>query len=356
MSETQTFTLPASEFDLKLLPEHARVPGTAAFREAVSRFFDTSFLGFAGKASVLVTEEKITVTWSPDSSRETPLQEIVLKLQNGRVTEGIQLLLLLLSRDPDNCDVLYNLGLAESSVGNLELSETHLRRVVELSPRFVDGLVALGTTLSRMHQVAEAMELLETALELEDGNLCAHKNLGVMLLKQGNHDRAVTHLQRAVEIDPDDQGSWLGLGNAFRQGTKMPNAAHAYRRAIAINAHNDFAEAAREGLNALSRAKFENKTADEPRLDAVEYCASAIKLFSSMPLESTKVIAAEISMLGRSGLDVNGTSKRYTLKSLPGDFLGLQLVCYMYVAFQLIAPGTDIGFNLSREYQIARER
>ncbi len=69
------------------------------------------------------------------------------------------------------------------------------------------------------------------------------------------------------------------------------------------------------------------------------------------------VIACSVAINPALGFKVvNSTSKRYTLKSLSGDFVGLQLVCYLYVAFQIIAPGTDVGFDLSHEYQIALGR
>ena len=37
----------------------------------------------------------------------------------------------------------------------------------------------------------------------------------------------------------------------------------------------------------------------------------------------------------------------------PSEFSGLQLLCVMYVAFQIVAPGADTGFDVSREYQSA---
>lgn len=63
----------------------------------------------------------------------------------------------------------------------------------------------------------------------------------------------------------------------------------------------------------------------------------------------------EILALGRSGLDVASPSTRYQLESLGGDFSGLQLVCYLYAAIQQFAPGTDVGFDLSKEYGAAKE-
>ena len=84
------------------------------------------------------------------------------------------------------------------------------------------------------------------------------------------------------------------------------------------------------------------------------YCLSAIEKFEKMSEEEVKRIGFEIATKGRSGFDTNDPAPKYQLKSLPGDFSGLNLVCYMYVAFKSIAPQTDIGFDLSKEYAAAK--
>lgn len=50
---------------------------------------------------------------------------------------------------------------------------------------------------------------------------------------------------------------------------------------------------------------------------------------------------------------MNDLAKKYRLKKMPGEFSGLQLVCYMYVGFKQIAPEQDIGFDLAEEYEDA---
>jgi hypothetical protein len=84
------------------------------------------------------------------------------------------------------------------------------------------------------------------------------------------------------------------------------------------------------------------------------YCLGAMERFSKMPQEEVKQIATEIALKGRTGLDTNDPAPKYQLKSLPGDFSGLNLVCLMYVAFKSFAPEMDIGFDLSKEYAAAQ--
>jgi thioredoxin-like negative regulator of GroEL len=196
--DQQTFTIQPRAFDTSLLPPHARAPGTPEFREAVNAFLLKAFNGFGGQVSVMVSNEQITVSWNPEATRARPLQFIVGKLQRGERAESIQLLNLLLTREPDNVDVLYNLGMALSDAGKLDLAETHLRRAVELSPDFPNALVALGIALARQQKDGEAKTFLERAVALEPDNLWVRRNLGVILLKQREYAEAAIHLLMAV--------------------------------------------------------------------------------------------------------------------------------------------------------------
>jgi hypothetical protein len=72
-----------------------------------------------------------------------------------------------------------------------------------------------------------------------------------------------------------------------------------------------------------------------------------------MPRDQVQKIGFEIAMLGTRGLDVNSSESKYTTRSLPGNFSGLHLLCYQYVAFHQFAPAQDIGFDLSKEYKMA---
>ena len=86
----------------------------------------------------------------------------------------------------------------------------------------------------------------------------------------------------------------------------------------------------------------------------VAYCLDALRYFEGSGPAKANTVAMEIAMLGRSGLDINDPAQKYTLRSLPGQFGGMRLLSMMYVGFQIIAPGRDVGIDLSREYAEAK--
>ena len=74
-----------------------------------------------------------------------------------------------------------------------------------------------------------------------------------------------------------------------------------------------------------------------------------------MPTAEIQKIGFEIGILGSKGLNPNDYTRKYPLRSLPGEYTALHLLCIMYVAFKKFAPDTDIGFDLSAEYEKALE-
>lgn len=356
----QCFTLPVDRFDPDLLPAEARTPGTESFRAAVNDALLGMFRDFRGRATVSVDDQRICVRWSSDPAEaSSPLDVAITHLRHGRTAQGVQILEFLLTASPDDVNVLYNLGLALSEARRFAEAEDHLGRAVELAPNFVHALVALGVAQLRQQNNETAVENLERAVALAPDNPWANRNLGIALLKVGDDAiQAVLHLRHAVESQPGDQGAWLALGDALTLADRLREAGEAYKRAIAIHPHNDLAEVARSASSKLAEDSMQRAapTAGTPRPDAIEYCVAAIRGFRGRPIEDVKQIAFEIATLGRGGIDVNDLFRRYRLDSLPGEFSGLQLVCLMYVGFQIVAPGTDVGIDLSREYSVALER
>ena len=84
------------------------------------------------------------------------------------------------------------------------------------------------------------------------------------------------------------------------------------------------------------------------------YCLTALETYAKMPIAQVRQVVYEIAMLGAGGLKIDDPSRKYHLRSLPGEFSALQLVSYLYVGMMQVAPGQDAGIDLSKEYAVAR--
>lgn len=329
--------------------------GTPAFREAVSAFLQSEFKDFGGHATIRVDDQTILVQWDPDSKQPNPLLSIVEKLQRGKQAEGIQLLELLLSHRPDDSVVLYNLGLALSDAGRVERAEEILRRAGNLNPKDVNIKVALGVALGRLRRDAEAAAVLKAATEQDPKNPWAQRNLGGMLLKAGKPEEAIPYYSTATKLLPNDQVAWLGLADACRLTGKTKEAENAYRTAVKINPHSELAEVARNGSNVLSQSSFDKVSQTLPRQDAVHYCLDALQRFSKMSPAELKKLTLELAMAGRNGFAVHNPNSRYQVKGLDGEFSELAMVSFLYVAMQQMSPGANVGFDLAKEYEMAKK-
>jgi len=100
---------------------------------------------------------------------------------------------------------------------------------------------------------------------------------------------------------------------------------------------------------------FNSEDQHTGQIDVVMYCLSALKYFENKDLSEIQQVGFEIGLLGRNGINPSNTEKKYRLESIPGkEFTGLQLLAYMYVAFQFIDPSLDVGLKFRKEYDIAK--
>ena len=179
--------------------------------------------------------------------------------------------------------------------------------------------------------------------------------LGMALLKSGRAAEAESVLRRLVAIRPTNQDAWFGLAEAVFAQDRPEDADELYRKAIDIDASSKIAETARVRLSEFAQKIFRSKTPNAERMDAVMYLIGAIEKFAGLPRKEVEKIGYEVARLGMDGFDVNDSRQKYQLRSLPGQFSGLHMVCLMYAAFKIINPTADIGFDLADEYAVAQQ-
>jgi len=344
------FTLAWDDIDPATLPDDSRQPGGDAFRQAVTRFLQGQYEPLGGKARIVFndTERTLTVQWAKRAGFRSVADKVEEALGRGDAGVAIPLLKALIAADPDNPTPLYNLGMVYSDQGRLEEAKALLRQAAALDPDNAQIVVAIGVVYARTGDLAAAIETLERATEIAPDDPFAHQNLGACLLKQGEAERAVDHFRLSLRGDPDNLRSKFGLAQSLETLDRLHDADEVYQESIKAAGHTPVGEWSKEGRTRIAHALL--RRGGEERPDVLMYCLGALERFAEMTDQQIQAVGQEIAILGMRGLDINDPSKKYTLKSLPGDFSGLHLVSIMYAAFQKTAPGTDVGIDLSREY------
>ena len=280
----------------------------------------------------------------------TRLDQAIRKLDQGRLEEGQRILEQLRREDPDNPEVLYNLGMCYSEQGKLESSIELLQTCIEIAPDYINAYAALGFSYARAGQTDKALEILEEARQKDPDNVFVLKNLGSVYGNLGRLNDAIECFEEAVEIQPQSPEILYGLAYAYERAGQSEDADTVYSRIIEIGEPSDLVDLAKDGRR---RIGIDQLKAEGLRPDVVMYCLAALERFEDMSESEVQEVAFEIAMLGQSGLDIHNPEKTYQIESLPGEFTGLQLLSYMYVGFQIVNPSVDLGADLSDEYEAA---
>ena len=208
--------------------------------------------------------------------------------------------------------------------------------------------------LSRGHS-PQAIQLLELLRSRYPTNPDILHALGIALLRSARTAEAEDALQGLVKISPLNQDAWFGLAEAVFVQDRPEDADELYRKAIDIDANSKLAEIARGRLSEIAQKIFRSKMPGAERMDAVMYLVGAIEKFGGMSRQELQKIGIEIAQLGTEGFDVNDSREKYQVRSLSGRFSGLHMVCLMYVAFKILNPAAEIGFDLAKEYAVAEQ-
>jgi len=344
------FTLAWDDIDPATLPDDSRQPGSDAFRRAVILFLQGQYEPLGGKARIVFndTERTLTVQWAKRAGFRSVADKVEEALGRGEAGVAIPLLKALIAAGPDVPPPLYNLGMVYSDQGRLEEAQALLQQAAALDPDNAKIVVAIGVVYARTGDLSAAIETLERATRIDPKDSFAHQNLGACLLKQGEAGRAESHFRTSLKGDPENLRSRFGLAQSLETLDRLRDADEVYQEIIKAAGHTPVGEWSKEGRTRIAHALL--RRGGEERPDVLMYCLGALERFAEMTDQQIQAVGQEIAILGMRGLDINDPSKKYTLKSLPGDFSGLHLVSIMYAAFQKTSPGTDVGIDLSREY------
>lgn len=353
MSQEFSFKLDFDDFDRSLLDNPPPAIGSDTFKSKITDFFAKQFAGFGGKARVVIDDSgrAIEVLWTKDKYWKDPKQKALDMLNAGQVKQALPILTTLYHQDPSDVDTLYRLGLAYSELGQHQQATEFLEKAVELAPDHVHALVGLGVAEAARGNLLIAEEWLRKSLYLEPTNRWALRNLAGTLMKQRRFDDALSMIRECLAVAPDDIAMMIAYGDCLAEIGRSDESEVHYRDAIKTGGPEQLIDLAKARLTKKSEQVFRSSGTIRP--DVVQYMRDALERFKSMELAQIQSLALELTILGNKGLNINDPTKKYQIKTWTGEYTGLHLISIMYAAFQQFAPDTDIGIDLSKEYQLA---
>ena len=193
-----------------------------------------------------------------------------------------------LQANPNNVTAQDVLAHAYLKLGQVEDAVPHFRAAVAIDPLDPDGNLNLGAYEQRRNNLPAAIEQYNKVLAMTAGQpkqnaairAQAFSNLAFAYRDLKDYAQARANFQRAVETDPDDGRSWLGIGLMAQKSGDLTAAIQAYNHSLELTpsdfgylllaqaldkaGRNDEAEAARRQAAGLSQnLKQARKMADD---------------------------------------------------------------------------------------------
>jgi adenylate cyclase len=119
------------------------------------------------------------------------------------------------------------------------------RKAIELDPDYGEAYWALGWaqfmnatsgwTEFSSQAMQQAQDLAKKALSLEESNAGPHELLGICYLYQGEYDLAISELQRAIELNPNDPYGYHSLGMGLLYAGLTDDAIKASETALRLD-------------------------------------------------------------------------------------------------------------------------
>jgi protein O-mannosyl-transferase len=130
-----------------------------------------------------------------------------------------------------------NLGSALMEMQRPDLAVPHLERAVRLMPTLSTAHYNLGTLLQRQNEMDRAQQEYQLALKYGSDEREAaqtHNNLGVLFHQLGRRDEAAAEFTASLALNPYEQNSLIGRGMIEREEGKLGAALQDFARAAQV--------------------------------------------------------------------------------------------------------------------------
>ena len=351
-SQQQAVLIKIEDFDLSNLPQEYRDLNAPGFEQALKDYLEADYNSAGYFATITVDYECIRIDQDVDATDQS---ELALEfLQHGNYVKGTVILEGLLPKYPKNTVLLYNLGMVYSDKGDLTHAIDLLTQATQVSHDHAHAWTALAVAYMRNGNLEKAIETAKTALTVGPDDPYVLRTAGSLIAQSGNKSEALVLLENAAKAAPHDSLALYSLAECLRTDSSDKNKQRAdelYKRVIELAPGSPQAEGAKDRRRKIAYEGF--RKVGELRPDAVMFCLDALQRLSTLSPKEVGGVAMETATLGQSGLDINNPGTTYEIRTLPGIYSGLNVVCILHTALQKAAPGNDSGFDIQAEYEEA---
>ncbi|MDI1310484.1 MAG: tetratricopeptide repeat protein [Methylotenera sp.] len=140
---------------------------------------------------------------------------------------------------PNTPELVYDYALAAERVNKLDIMESELRKTIASKPDFAAAYNALGYSYAdRNIKLDEAVSLIEKALSISPNDHYMLDSLGWAYYRKGKLDKAITYLEQAYRVNQDPEIA-AHLGEVLWKKGKRDEAKKIWNDALSRNPNNE---------------------------------------------------------------------------------------------------------------------
>lgn len=148
---------------------------------------------------------------------------------------------------------LFQRALPLHQTGRIADAEALYHEILQKQPDHEEATHLLGLVKFQQGDYQKAIALITRAVEIDPGFAAAHYNLGRCYEQIEKNGKAAQSYSKSLALRPDDADCYLGLGNVQLRLLQLEDALGSFEKAIALNPR--FAEAHNNRGNALKELK-----------------------------------------------------------------------------------------------------
>ena len=184
---------------------------------------------------------------------ETVVNLAVACSDAGQNDRAIELLREAVILRPGLAAVHVNLGAVYGRIDQYGNAIRHLSRARELQPDNPETYRNLGLIYKAQGRYPDAIEQFEKVRELQSGrgDLQTHLNLGDTYYHMRQHEKAIPHYRKALQLNPNHANAHLLLGLSFRALNRNGDARTYFERVLELEPNHSHAARVKQWLGQL---------------------------------------------------------------------------------------------------------
>jgi len=203
-----------------------------------------------------------TLTIYAQPSSEKLIRQGVALHDKGRYKEAITCYEEALKVNPNSMSAIYEMSLSYLHLKDYEKALRYSTRVItaNFQPLLMDAYIVKGTSLANQNKIADAINLLNEAVEKCGDEYLLHFNLGLCYFNGKNNKMAAQHLRKAIEIDATHASSFLLYAYALNDLGKWVQSFYSFHFFLLLEPNTERSKDAFGEMYDLLNANFDNNS------------------------------------------------------------------------------------------------